>query len=353
MPQEKDPNRVRAGDARAKALAPERRTEIARLAASARWDGALPVAEHEGDFPLGGAPISCAVLKNGTRIITQATFLRALGRSRSPKAGTGVLSTVDDLPFFLQADALKPFISDDLVQSTNPIFYRTKSGAKGVGYDARLLPMVAEVYLKFRDAAIKDKGEPPARYERMIAAADVLIRALANVGIIALVDEATGFQNARAEDALQKILNEFIAKELQPYVPTFPSAFYREIFRLRGLEFPKDPVKRPQYFGKITNDIIYQRLAPGVLDELRAVTPRLSSGRLSKKLFQRLTQTRGYPKLREHLGAVVAYMELSDDWHDFMKKLNRLKPKFELPKGHVSGQLSFDYDSKDDSGKGL
>lgn len=66
-----------------------------------------------------------------------------------------------------------------------------------------------------------------------------------------------------------------------------------------------------------------------------------------------LAASSAYPKLREHLGAVVAYMELSDDWHDFMKKLNRLKPKYELPKGHVAGQLSFDYDSKDDSGKGL
>src|SRR5262249_49057664 len=160
--------------------------EIAKAAASARWDGNLPTAAYEGEFPLGDAPIGCAVLQNGTRIITQATFLRVLGRSRSPKAGTGVLSTVDELPFFLQAEALKPFISDDLRQSTTPIFYRTKFGGKGVGYDARLLPMVAEVYLQFRDQELRDRGDIPARYERMIAAADLLVRALANVGIIAL-----------------------------------------------------------------------------------------------------------------------------------------------------------------------
>jgi hypothetical protein len=345
--------RARGGRARRDALSPERRKEIASKAASARWDGNLPVAEHEGDFPLGTSQVSSAVLGNGTRIITQATFLRALGRSRSPKAGTGVLSTVDELPFFLQADVLKPFISDDLLQSTTPIFYRTKSGGKGVGYDARLLPMVAEVYLRFRDSELKERKTVPARYERMIVASDILIRALANVGIIALVDEATGFQNFRTQDALSRILNEYIAKELQPYIPTFPAKYYQEMFRLRGLDYPKDTVKRPQYFGILTNDIVYRRIAPGVLEELKAVTPKLASGRLSAKLFQRLTRTRGYPKLREHLGAVVAYMELSEDWHDFMRKLNRFKPKFELPKGHVAGQLSFDYDSKDDSGKGL
>ena len=104
-------------------------------------------------FRSSETPISCAVLQNGTRMITQATFLRALGRSRSPKAGTGVLSTVDELPFFLQAEALKPFISDDLVQSTNPIFYRTKQGGKGVGYHARLLPLV-ENFIFYNSATV-------------------------------------------------------------------------------------------------------------------------------------------------------------------------------------------------------
>jgi hypothetical protein len=55
-------------------------------------------------------------------------------------------------------------------------------------------------------------------------------------------------------------------EELQPYVPTFQDDYYREIFRLRGLEFPQDTVRRPQYFGSLTNDIVYKRLAPGVLE---------------------------------------------------------------------------------------
>ena len=196
----------KGGKARDESLSRERKSEIARVGALARWNKDLPLAEFEGEFTLGGTPIACAVLPNGTRIITQAAFLRALGRSRSPKAGTGVLSTVDELPFFLQAEALKPFISDDLAMSTNPIFYRTQSGGRGVGYDARLLPQVAEVYLRFRDAMLRAHSDIPTRYERMIAAADILIRALANVGIIALVDEATGFQRTRAKDALARIL---------------------------------------------------------------------------------------------------------------------------------------------------
>jgi hypothetical protein len=118
------------------------------------------------------------------------------------------------------------------------------------------------------------KAKSRARYERMIAAADLLVRALANVGIIALIDEATGFQREELLNALAKILEAFIATELRPYVRAFPIAFYDQLFRLRGLSFPKDAVQRPLYFGHLTNDIVYKRLAPNVLEELRKVTPR-------------------------------------------------------------------------------
>ena len=329
MDDDKDPKKVKAAEARKNALTPEQRSEIARKGAEARWGGPdLPEATYEGEFLLGGVPISCAVLPNGSRIITQATFLRALGRSRSPKAGTGVLSTFDQLPFFLQAEALKPFISQDLLQSTNPIFYRTKSGGRGVGYDARLLPQVADVYLQLRDASRQERGSVPARYEGMIQAADILVRALANVGIIALVDEATGFQRDRATDALATILEAFIAKELQPWIRTFPDEFYAQIFRLRGLSFPKDTVKRPRYFGHLTNDIVYRRLAPGVLSELKNTVPKRADGRRKQHFFRHLTENVGHPKLREHLASVVTMMKLSRDYDDFTSKLDQIHPRY-------------------------
>jgi len=339
----KESPKAKGGHARSRALTPEARRDIARKAAVARWDGDLPVATHEGEFRLGDVVIACAVLPNGTRIITQATFLRALGRSRSPKAGTGVLSTVDGTPFFLAAEALKPFISEDLLMSTTPIFYRT-TGSKGVGYDARLLPQVAEVYLRFRDAVVTEKGKVPARYEHIVAAADILMRGLASVGIIALVDEATGFQRDRAKDALERILQEFIAKELRPWVHTFPAEFYEQLFRLRGLQYPKDSVKKPQYFGHLTNNIIYDRLAPGVRAELLRTTPRKPDGRLKHHLHRRLTEDLGHPRLREHLSSVITIMKLSSNYDDFGEKLNRIHQRY----GNTY-DLPFD----EDKGKGL
>lgn len=335
------------GKARAEALSPERRKEIAMKGVEAKKELALLIqATHEGVIELSGSDVSCAVLPDGLRVITQATFLRSIGRSRSPKAGTGVLSTVDDLPFFLQADALKPFISKDLAESTAPIFYKGVNGSKGVGYDARLLPQVAEVYLKFRDSMLAKGKKIPTQYAHIIDASDVLIRGLAHVGIIALVDEATGYQRDRAKDELCKILEAFVAKELQPWVKAFPADFYENMFRLRDLEYPGNGVKRPQYFGYLTNDIIYRRLAPMVWKELKEQAEKDEKGRLKHRLHQKLTADIGHPKLKELIISVTTVMKLSDHWKDFKSKLDRIHPAF-----NETMQLPFDLE--EDSGKGI
>jgi hypothetical protein len=107
-------------------------------------------------------------------------------------------------------------------------------------------------------------------------------------------------------------------------------------------------VKRPQYFGILTNDVIYKRLAPGVLKELKNVVIRDEVGRAKHKYFQRLTSNIGYPKLRELLGAVVAIMKLSNNWTDFLNKLDIQYPRYgdTLP-------LALEFEGKPDDGKGL
>ena len=319
--------KAKGGHARAKALSSKERSEIARQAASERWNSALPMAEYEGEFKIGDKKISSVVLPNGLRVISQSTFQTALGRTRTVKSGYGLQSGVK-LPYFLQSAPLQPFITDELAMASNPVFYRTKTGGKGMGYDARLLPKVAEVYLRFRDEALKENGVVSKRYENMVMAADILMRGLADVGIVALVDEATGYQRDRAKDALSKILEEFIAKELRPWVHTFPNEFYEQLFRLRGLSYPSATIKRPQYFGHLTNDIIYARLAPAVLEELKKTTPRDNKGRYKYQLHRRLTDDVGHPKLREHLASVVTLMKISDDYAQFHGLLERAHQKY-------------------------
>lgn len=323
----KNESKAKGGNARAEKLSPEQRKEIARNAAVSRWNQSIIVADFEGSFSIGNETISCAVLSDGTRVITQATFLRAIGRSRSPKAGKGVLSTVDELPFFLQAEALKPFISSELAMSTVPIFFKSKSGTKGVGYNAELLPQVAEVYLRYRDALTSQDKKVSKQYADIVRACDILMRGLARIGIVALVDEATGYQYSRERDALAQILESFIDNELKKWVATFPDEFYKQIARLRGYEL-KNIQKRGPIYAQLTNYLIYKRLAPGVLRELQRVTPKDAKGRRKHKYFQRLTDDIGNPALRELLSNQIVLMKIfpDGDWKGFDATMNRVIP---------------------------
>lgn len=321
-----EPGRAAGGNARAAKLTASERTDIARKAAETRW--AEPTKEAvcgSPDKPLviGDVEIECYVLDDGTRVLTQSAFLQALGRHRRM---TGSRTEGGDitLPPVIQGRAIRAFLPDGIADRAKSISFRLPSGGRASGYNAELLPEVCEMYLAARQA-----GTLPPNQQHIAAAAEVLVRGLARVGIIALVDEATGYQVVRTKNALEKILAEFVDKALQPYLKTFPDDFYKEMFRLRDLPYSADSM-RPMYFGKLTNDIVYRRLAPGVLEELKRAQETTPSGRSKHKLFRKLTQNIGYPKLREHLGSIVTLMKLSTDWDDFKGKLDQLHP---VPEG--------------------
>jgi hypothetical protein len=322
---------AKGGDARALKLSPERRSEIARQAVEARWAKAgkepVPVATHGSpDRPLriANVELQAYVLSDGTRVLSQAGFLEALGRHR--KANVRRKWAEERVPPILQGKAINEFISKEILEKSRPIKFRTPHGVIASGYRADLLPDVCEIYLKAREA-----GKLPTNQSHVAKQAEILIRGLANVGIIALVDEATGYQDDRAKDALARILERFIAKELRPYVKTFPTAFYKEMFRLRNWKWPELPAdqrKRPILVGNLTDNVVYDRLAPGVKQRLKELIGRDETGRLKKKMFQRLTEEIGDPKLREHLASVVALMKAADSWPQFIEMIDRALPKY-------------------------
>jgi len=318
------------GAARAASLTPERRKEIAVSAVKAREAKKhLPSVVHKGsDLSLAGITIPCAIVEaadgNPIRVLTESGITNALLGSRSG-ASKRLKKKAEDsgapLPLFLAPGQLNPFISNDLRNGPLRLIEYVDGDRVVRGYDAQALPAICEVWLKAREA-----GALQSQQLDKAQKAELLTRALARVGIVALVDEATGYQKHRASDALAVILEQFIAKELQPYVKTFPSDFYGELFRLRGLPFPPEkPQFRPQYFGLLTNDIVYERLAPGLLEELKR---QASKDEKKSHLHRRLTQEIGHPKLREHLASVIMAMKLSDNYADFMNKINKVHPRY-------------------------
>jgi hypothetical protein len=335
--------RAKGGSARMNSMTPEQRRAQAKRGAAARWSGEIKQATHGSeDHPLkiGETEILCYVLEDGRRVLQQTGLIGALNMSHGGSYSTGG----DRLAKFATQGRLKPFVSKELIERTErPVRFRTTSGSLAYGYEATVLADLCEAILAARSEGVLQKQQ-----EHIAKQAEILVRGFARIGIIALIDEATGYQRDRQKDALAKILEAWIAKELQAWVQTFPSEFYEHMFRLRGLEFSPTSVRRPQYFGHLTNDIVYKRLEPGVLTELKRVTPRNEDGRPIAKYLQSLTKNVGYPKLKEHLGAVVAYMRISKSWGDFMNLLNEHYPR----KGETP-MLPMDYDQRKDDGKGL
>lgn len=285
-----------------------------------------PKAIATGVLPIGNAQIPCAVLddEKNTRVLTQDGFLVAIGRSkRAPSTQSGVL---DELPPFLRAANLKPFIDKNLRCSTKAVQFKPlKGGGAGglaLGFEADLLPEVCWVY---HDAAMAGALKP--NQQHIAEYCEILLRGLTNVAITALVDEATGFQDIRTRNALQKILEKYVTKELQPWVKTFDDEFYKQIFRLNGWVYDPSSVKRPSVIGHWTNDMVYDRLAPGVREELHKLTPRDEHGRLKQRLTQRLTPETGHPALKAHLAALQALMRASADWTRYKRLLQRAFPK--------------------------
>jgi hypothetical protein len=315
----------KGGKARAGRLSQERRRQIATAGAIKRW-GMEPVrATHSGSIKLGDAELACANLPDGRRVIAESTMLSALGRGYSgyySKRDALVLPGTAVPPRYLSPAVLRPFIPKELndLQLTP---YLTPAGTLAKGVDAELVPMICEVWLTAREA-----GKLNEVQLRTAAKAEIILRGMARVGIIALIDEATGYQDQRPHDALVKILEAFIAKELRPYVKTFPPEFYQEIYRLRKWKYPRISNRRTPLLGHITNDIVYARLAPGVRRELHKKTPRNEKGKLVTKLFQWLTEEIGNPRLRDHNGKAVLLMNASEDWPEFMRLIDRALPKY-------------------------
>src|SRR5205814_2050988 len=155
---------------------------------------------------------------------------------------------------------------------------------------------------------------------------EILTRGLARVGIVALVDEATRFQEYRAKDELAKILEAYISKELLPWTKRFHDEFFRQIYRLHGWEFKPGTAKRPMYIGKLINKYIYDQLPPGVLDELKQKNPTNEAGRRKHKHHQFLTEETGDVHLDRQITAVTTIMKISDDRAQFEANFDKAFP---------------------------
>ncbi|MBX9659311.1 MAG: P63C domain-containing protein [Nitrospiraceae bacterium] len=315
----------KGGKARAAAVTADRRKEIAKKAAAARWQaptGDMPAticgsADQPMRIPALGIEIPCYVIEGERRVLVQRGMVDALGMARG-SAGSGG----DRLASFVAGDRIKPHVDNNLsAVIVDPIRFRAPNGSVAYGYDAEVLHSLCLAVLKARRAGALQKQQT-----HIAERCEQLIEAWSLAGIISAVDEATGYQYVRARDAIEKVIDQWLVKELQPWKPHFPNEYYRRIFELNGWELKAD-TRRPGVVGHWTNDLVYDRLGPDLREQLHDFAGRNEKGRLRHHLTQFLTTNHGIPELRSHLDGIVALMKAATSWDQFKEMVQRVYPK--------------------------
>lgn len=330
---EQKPNasgRARGGIARAVKLSPKRRSDIARQAAEARHSGQaevvrthpdLPIATHGSvDRPIriGDIEIPCYILPDETRVLALRGLHGALGMSHG--GGQGGVRKITALLARLEKKGIN--VNNLAARANAPIrFIPPHGGNPGLGYEATILPDICSAFIRAHQDGILDK-----RLSYLAERAEVLQHGFAHLGIIALVDEATGYQELRAKDALQAYLERFIRKELAAWVQRFPDEFFRELYRLKKWKWTGSS-RRPGVVGRYIKDLVYERLGPGVIEELEQRNPSDGKGQRRAKHHQWLTDDLGHPALAQHMHALIGFMRAEDDWHAFKDRFSRAFPK--------------------------
>lgn len=327
MSDESGLGKAKGGFARAKKLSAAERSKIARQAASKRWSTIPPKAEYQGKIRLGdGDGLPCFVLDDGRRVISGRGITRAIGMKGRGQGTARIASLIR------QKDSK---FSELALAIENPILIDSGAPLPTQGYEAPLLVELCQAILDLRDNNLL-KTEQEHRYAQ---ACYVLTRALAKTGIVALVDEATGYQEVRPKDALAAYLEKVIRKELAAWVKRFPDEFYENIYKLKGWVWPGMQKNRYSVVAHYTRDLVYERVAPGLLNELESKSPPNDKGRRNNKLHQWLTEDVGHPLLAQHLHSLIMFQRLAISsgfgWNRFVKMVDRVLPRrgntLELP----------------------
>lgn len=263
-----------------------------------------PYSLLRGTLKLGALELECHVLNDHRRVLTQREIVKAISGGRDS----------GNLRAYLDRN---PLIVNALDVGAEIEFIVEKSTV-AIGREATTLVEICEKYLEAEEKELLKPNQLGLARQ-----AQTIIRACAKVGIIALVDEATGFQKIRSERALQLKLQAFIAEDMQEWARMFPDEFWLELARLEGIKY--SPKSRPLRWGKYIMAFVYDAIDKDVGVKLRQINPDPHHG----KNHHQWLRDFGRDKVSEQITKVVTIMKLCNDMDDFKAKFRRVFRKTE------------------------
>ena len=283
----------------------------------------------ESELILGETTVTCSVLEDGRRIIKDTSLFKALKRTRKGEV------RIEGYPPILGSKILVDILEElypDEIEIIQPFEVAQFNGTTGLWYDANSIPMICDLYMEAEHRNLIKPGQ-----QHVLDQAKVLLRSLAKVGITALIDEATNYQESRGKDELQILLSKFIADKLQPYSKQFPKEYFEELFRLYGLPYDPTTTRRPRWFAQFNIKYVYEMLPPQVWEKIEEINPTVLNTNTNRKdrknhIHRNLTED-GLKWLQHHLSSLIPIMTISKDIDDFnsnferafARKLNEIK----------------------------
>lgn len=324
----KNPDKVEAALARANALEPSRRSEIAQMAARARWDDSLPVSVATGrPIQIGDMLVPCHVLDDGRRVIPTHGMLDTLHMAR----GGSMVRGMNRLELFVSRPRISPYVSKELHERIqNPIKFRIDRNI-AYGFESDTLIDIAEAVIRADAAGTLQKQQAAIAHQ-----CRVICSSLTRVGLIALIDEATGYQTIRDSNELQTILSAYLLPEHRPWMQTIPAEFTSEIYRVYGWKRTPDN-RGPRYAGKLIRQLIYEQLPKPVLPALDELNPTNEKYQRKHKHHSFLTEQQGLDHFRSLTITVMTLLRISKNKTEFKRNL----------KSYFGPQLEFDFSAED------
>jgi hypothetical protein len=328
------------GKSRSEKLSPDERKAIARKAAKERWERErakasithhgqdieptivvdaesasqngrpIPVARWRGAITIGATDIQCYVLDDGRRVVTRAAALSVLTDGK----GGGKLEQ------YLEVESLRGFVpsgfSEELIEFDIPGVTVSTKTTRGISAEAFI--EICQAYV----SAFESNALTTERQREIAIKAAMFLAACAKLGLIAMIDEATGYQYERASDALQIKLKLFLAEEMRKWEKTFPDQLWEQFGRLTNWKGSLH--SRPKYWGNLVMELIYQYLDPDVAEWLRTNAPKPQHGR---NYHQWLSEQYGLRRLVEHIWKVVGIASTCATMDDLRREMQRLYGK--------------------------
>lgn len=316
----------KGGIARAASLTPEAAKEIAKKGADARWDKSIPTVLLGGKLTLGGIHVDCYVTEDGERLIA--------GRGMQD-----VLKLVDeDVPGVQKPGSRLTRLLNN--KELKPLIYKNKSldhflpkkrrylGRIIAGFNAEMLVDICEGMLDARS-----QGKLKTSRQSIIAAqCELIMRGLAKTGIVALIDEATGFQSLRPADGLRNYFDKILKKDMAVWFKRFPDEYYENIYKLKGWDWPGMAKNRYSVVGTYTNDLVWERIVPGLKEELNKRNPKNSKGYRNHKHHQWLNDETGDKLFSAQMFTILALQRAclnksGNKWNHFIRMMDEILPK--------------------------